>query len=69
MSPSEVSNEILGRETAFVVWYGGASVIAGTRTHGQFMAFLTAMFMMYQSFKASAGATARILSGITAGGT
>ncbi len=34
-----------------VVWYGGFSVIAGGRTQGQFLAFLTAMFLMYQPFR------------------
>ena len=34
-----------------VVWYGGSSVIAGGRTQGEFMAFMTAMFLMYQPFK------------------
>jgi len=33
------------------VWYGGASVIEGGRTQGEFMAFMTAMFLMYQPFK------------------
>lgn len=34
-----------------VVWYGGWSVIGGGRTQGEFMAFMTAMFLMYQPFK------------------
>jgi ATP-binding cassette, subfamily B, bacterial MsbA len=34
-----------------VVWYGGSSVIAGGRTPGEFMAFMAAMFLMYQPFK------------------
>ncbi|OGQ74656.1 MAG: ABC transporter permease [Deltaproteobacteria bacterium RIFCSPLOWO2_12_FULL_60_16] len=34
-----------------VVWYGGSSVIQGGRTPGEFMAFMTAMFLMYQPFK------------------
>lgn len=34
-----------------VVWYGGISVIGGGRTQGEFMAFMTAMFLMYQPFK------------------
>ncbi|HVO96094.1 MAG TPA: ABC transporter ATP-binding protein, partial [Terriglobales bacterium] len=36
---------------ASVVWYGGSSVIAGSRTPGDFFAFMTAMFLMYQPFK------------------
>jgi subfamily B ATP-binding cassette protein MsbA len=36
---------------AAVVWYGGFTVIAGGRTQGEFLAFLTAMFLLYQPFK------------------
>jgi subfamily B ATP-binding cassette protein MsbA len=36
---------------AGVVWYGGLSVVGGGRTQGEFMAFMTAMFLMYQPFK------------------
>lgn len=49
-----------------VVWYGGYSVIGGSRTQGQFMAFLTAMFLMYQPFKKLAGTNATIQVGIAA---
>ncbi len=34
-----------------VVWYGGRGVIAGERTQGAFMAFLTALFLLYKPFK------------------
>lgn len=34
-----------------VVWYGGHGVIAGDRTQGAFMAFLTALFLLYEPFK------------------
>ena len=36
---------------AGVVWYGGTSVIEGERTQGGFVAFLTAMLLIYQPFK------------------
>jgi subfamily B ATP-binding cassette protein MsbA len=36
---------------AGVVWYGGHSVIAGGRTQGSFLAFLTALFLLYEPFK------------------
>ena len=49
-----------------VVWYGGYSVIAGTRTQGQFMAFIAAMFLMYQPFKKLASTNATIQQGIAA---
>lgn len=34
-----------------VVFYGGWSVVGGGRTQGEFMAFMAAMFLMYQPFK------------------
>ena len=36
---------------AGVVWYGGYSVINGGRTQGEFLAFLTALFLLYEPFK------------------
>ncbi len=36
---------------AGVVWYGGYSVISGGRTQGSFLAFLTALFLLYDPFK------------------
>jgi ATP-binding cassette, subfamily B, bacterial MsbA len=36
---------------AGVVWYGGYSVIVGGRTQGEFLAFLTALFLLYDPFK------------------
>jgi ATP-binding cassette, subfamily B, bacterial MsbA len=49
-----------------VVWYGGYSVIGGSRTQGQFMAFLAAMFLMYQPFRKLAGTNTLIQQGIVA---
>jgi subfamily B ATP-binding cassette protein MsbA len=36
---------------AGVVWYGGYSVVVGGRTQGAFLAFLTALFLLYDPFK------------------
>ena len=47
-----------------VVWYGGHSVIEGTRTQGQFIAFMTAMFLLYQPFKRLAKTNTVIQQGI-----
>jgi subfamily B ATP-binding cassette protein MsbA len=47
-----------------VVWYGGASVIQGGRTPGEFMAFMTAMFLMYQPFKHLTRTYATIQQGV-----
>ncbi|MGH7829670.1 MAG: ABC transporter ATP-binding protein, partial [Candidatus Binatia bacterium] len=47
-----------------VVWYGGFSVIGGGRTQGEFMAFMTAMFLLYQPFKHLTRTFAMIHQGI-----
>ncbi|MFQ5903428.1 MAG: ABC transporter ATP-binding protein, partial [Candidatus Binatia bacterium] len=47
-----------------VVWYGGSSVVGGGRTQGEFMAFMTAMFLMYQPFKHLTKTYATIQQGI-----
>lgn len=49
---------------AAVIWYGGWSVIGGGRTHGEFMAFLAAMFLMYQPFKSLAKTYTLVQQGI-----
>jgi subfamily B ATP-binding cassette protein MsbA len=36
---------------AGVVWYGGYSVVHGGRSQGSFLAFLTALFLLYDPFK------------------
>ena len=45
---------------AGVVWYGGYSVISGGRTQGSFLAFLTALFLLYDPFKGLAKANSAI---------
>ncbi len=45
---------------AGVVWYGGYSVIVGGRTQGAFLAFLTALFLLYEPFKGLAKTNAVI---------
>jgi subfamily B ATP-binding cassette protein MsbA len=47
-----------------VVWYGGWSVIGGGRTQGEFMAFMTAMFLMYRPFKGLARTYTAIHQGL-----
>lgn len=49
-----------------IVWYGGHSVIGGARTQGQFMAFMAAMFLMYQPFKKLAATSATVQQGTVA---
>ncbi len=57
--------EMLGAfAIAAVLWYGGVSVTSGGRTQGEFMAFLMAMFLLYQPFKALAKTYTVIQQGI-----
>jgi len=51
---------------AGVVWYGGHSVISGGRTQGEFMAFLTALFFLYEPFKRLGKANNAIQQGLAA---
>jgi len=63
---------------AGVVWYGGYSVITGGRTQGSFLAFLTALFLLYDPFKGLAktnttvqqamGAAERVMELLDTGG-
>ena len=51
---------------AGVVWYGGHSVIIGGRTQGAFLAFLTALFLLYEPFKALAKTNNVVQQGMAA---
>ena len=49
---------------AGVVWYGGYSVIVGGRTQGAFLAFLTALFLLYDPFKGLAKTNTAVQQGM-----
>lgn len=51
---------------AGVVLYGGSSVIEGGRTQGAFLAFLTALFLLYDPFKKLGAANATLQQGLAA---
>jgi subfamily B ATP-binding cassette protein MsbA len=51
---------------AGVVLYGGHSVVGGGRTQGAFLAFLTALFLLYDPFKSLGRANAVIQQGLAA---
>ena len=51
---------------AGVVWYGGHSVVSGGRTQGAFLAFLTAVFLLYDPFKSLGKANTVIQQGMAA---
>lgn len=49
---STPSNEVLASmATAAVILYGGLTVITGVRTQGDFIAFITSMFLLYEPVK------------------
>jgi subfamily B ATP-binding cassette protein MsbA len=47
-----------------VLLYGGHTVIAGTRTSGDFMAFLVSVFLMYEPFKKLTRVNATVQQGL-----
>ncbi|MCS6925374.1 MAG: lipid A export permease/ATP-binding protein MsbA [Candidatus Binatia bacterium] len=51
---------------AAVVWYGGSSVIRGERTQGDFVAFLTALLLLYEPFKHLTRTNATVQQGLAA---
>ncbi len=53
---------------AGVVWVGGQSVMAGGRTPGSFMAFLTAMLLLYDPFKGLTKTNNVVQQGLAAAG-
>jgi subfamily B ATP-binding cassette protein MsbA len=51
---------------AGVVWYGGYSVVVGGRTQGSFLAFLTALFLLYDPFKGLGRTNGTVQQGMAA---
>ena len=51
---------------AGVVWYGGYSVVVGGRTQGSFLAFLTALFLLYDPFKGLGRTNGQLQHGMAA---
>jgi subfamily B ATP-binding cassette protein MsbA len=46
-----ITEVLAGIAVAGIIWYGGASVIAGTRTQGAFVAFVITLFLLYEPFR------------------
>ena len=55
---------IAGFAIAGIIWYGGASVMAGTRTQGSFFAFLATVAFLFEPFKKLVRANYTIQQGI-----
>ncbi len=63
---SPVMEILSGLGVAFVIWYGGSRVIAGTYTPGTFISFLAAVMMMYSPVKRLSKLNATIQHGMAA---
>jgi subfamily B ATP-binding cassette protein MsbA len=46
-----VTEVLAGIAVASIIWFGGRSVMAGTRTKGDFVGFVAAVFLLYEPFK------------------
>ncbi|MDG2303785.1 MAG: ABC transporter transmembrane domain-containing protein [Candidatus Binatia bacterium] len=49
---------------AGVIWYGGYSVLSGTRTQGAFLGFMAALMLVYEPFKRLAKVNSEIQRGL-----
>lgn len=64
-SLSAPTNEIIASiAIAGVILYGGFSVIGGTRTQGDFIAFLMALFLLYEPFKKTSRVNTMVQAGV-----
>jgi subfamily B ATP-binding cassette protein MsbA len=58
-------NEVLASiAIGTIIFYGGTTVISGSRTQGDFIAFLLAVFLMYDPFKKLSRVTGALQQGI-----
>ena len=53
-----------GLGIAFIIWYGGKDVIAGTYSFGTFMSFLTSVALMYEPLKKLSKLNNRVQRGL-----
>ncbi len=55
-----------GLAMAIIIWFGGYQVLKGTSTPGTFLAFLTALIMLYEPIKGVSKINSTIQSGLAA---
>jgi subfamily B ATP-binding cassette protein MsbA len=60
-----VNEVIASLAIAGVIFYGGVSVISGTRTQGDFLAFIVALFLLYDPFKKLSRMNSTVQQGIS----
>ncbi|WP_051284064.1 ABC transporter ATP-binding protein [Desulforegula conservatrix] len=63
---SPIMEVFAGIAIAFVIWFGGASVIKGTYSTGQFMSFLASVMMLYDPIKKMSNMNNAIQEGMAA---
>jgi subfamily B ATP-binding cassette protein MsbA len=63
---SPVMECLAGIGVAFIIWYGGSKVIAGTSTAGTFFSFMTAVVMLYDPVKKLSGLNNAVQQGLAA---
>ncbi len=63
---SPVMEVLAGIGVAFIIWYGGSKVIAGTSTAGTFFSFMTGVVMLYDPVKKLSGLNNAIQQGLAA---
>jgi len=57
---------LAGVAISLIIWFGGLQVLKGTSTTGAFMAFLTALIMLYEPIKGVSKINSTIQSGLAA---
>jgi subfamily B ATP-binding cassette protein MsbA len=55
-----------GLGIAFIIWYGGSKVLAGTSTAGTFFSFMAAVLMLYDPIKKLSGLNNAVQQGLAA---
>jgi len=63
---SPITEVFAGIAIAFVIWFGGASVIKGTYSTGQFMSFLASVMMLYDPIKKMSNMNNAVQEGLAA---
>jgi len=63
---SPIMEVFAGIAIAFVIWFGGASVIKGTYSTGQFMSFLASVMMLYDPIKKMSNMNNAVQEGMAA---
>jgi len=64
--PSPIMEFLGGLGIAFIIWYGGSKVLAGTSSAGTFFSFMAAVLMLYDPVKKLSGLNNAVQQGLAA---